>query len=87
MNRIKVKIWIVTTDGDNVPVNSEPFATEDEARQHVIDGLETFGVARCKDGQKLSAASLSELSELWEEAADGCCIIEEHELAVLPTVI
>lgn len=77
-----LKVWTVTTDGDNIPINTVVFATEDEARAEVISNLESFGVARCKDGQRLESASLSELTELWEEAADGACIIEEHTLGV-----
>lgn len=79
---MRVKIWTVTTDGDNLPVETAVFGTEEAARQEVIGGLATFGVQRSKDGHKLSAASLGELADLWEAAADGCCQIEEHEVEI-----
>jgi hypothetical protein len=81
---MKVKIWTVTMDGDNIPVETSAFASEDAARADVVAALESRGVARCKDGHKLEAASLPELADLWEAAADGMCAIEEHELELEP---
>lgn len=80
VGKVPFTVWTVTTDGDNCPIETALFLTEDDARAAVEAGLETHGVRRCKDGQRLSSASLAELSELWEEAADGVCIIEEHRV-------
>lgn len=79
---MKVKVWTLTTDGVDNPVCTEVFGSEEAAKASLIEGLESYGLRRCKDGHKLSAGSLSELSELWEEAAEGFCHLEEHEVEV-----
>jgi len=68
------EIWFVTTEGDNAPMATELFANEVEARNHLAELLASFGVTRARDGEKLPHASIEELIELWEEAADGSCL-------------
>lgn len=81
---MRVKIFTLTTDGDNVPIETEVFGSEAAARASIIAGLESYGIRRCKEGHKLSAASTPELCELWEQTADGACMLEEHVIDVEP---
>lgn len=86
---MRLKVFTLTTDGDNCGLDVEVHATEEQARASLIAGLESFGVQRARDGHKLASASIEELCELWEDAADGHCSIEEHtvELAMPGVVV
>jgi hypothetical protein len=77
---MKVTVYSLTTDGDNLGIETGVYATEEEARAEIIAGLEKEGHRRGKDGFKLSAASNDELRELWEDEFDGCCKLEAHTI-------
>jgi hypothetical protein len=79
---LKVTVYSLTTDGDNLGIETTVYATEQEARDEIISGLEHYGHRRGKDGFKLSSASNDELQELWEKTFDGCCMLEEHAIEI-----
>jgi hypothetical protein len=79
---MKITVFSLTTDGDNTPISTEVYATEEEARQALIDALETWGVRRAHDGFPLSTAPIDELCDLYEHAADGMACIEQHDLEI-----
>jgi len=79
---MKVNVYSLTTDGDNMGIETTVYATEQEAMDEIIHVLEKEGHRRCKNGFKLNTASYDELMELWEEAFDGCCMLEQHEIEV-----
>lgn len=64
---MKVNVYSLTADGDNLGIESVVYATEQEARDEIIAGLEKEGLRRGKDGWNLSSASNDELKELWED--------------------
>lgn len=41
---MKIKIWTVTTEGDNAPMETSVFASEDQVLAHMTEVLETYGV-------------------------------------------
>jgi hypothetical protein len=73
-------VWTVTTDGDNMPTETNVFLTEAEAFEHVRDGL----MDACKPTQlaSLKAMPTEQLSGAWEETYDGFCIVQSHDLPV-----
>lgn len=77
---MKVNVYALTTDGDNLGIETVVYATEEEARSEIIECLENEGLRRCKDGFNLSAASNEELKEIWEDTFNGCCTLEKFEI-------
>lgn len=79
-NATRLKVFILTTDGDNSPTDTEVFATEAGARAALIAGLASYRVIKSADGAPLGALSTDDLCALWEAAADGTCILAELEV-------
>lgn len=77
----RVSIWTVTTDGDNIGIETTVYPSEASARADVVKALTDAGCTRCEDGQPIKSGSLSELSDAWERTFDGACIIEQHTLS------
>jgi hypothetical protein len=72
----KVKVFCLTTDGDNQGIESVVYGTEQEARDDIASVLRDAGIARCPDGQPIESASWEEFSDAWSEAFDGMCSFE-----------
>jgi len=72
---IKLKVWTVTTDGDNCPITTTVHVTKAAACRRVRDDL-----ANRFTSAELDAAGddLERLASMWEVTNDGACAIEEH---------
>jgi hypothetical protein len=75
-----LKVFILTTDGDNLPIDTEVFATEAGARAALITALASWEVTQTADGAPLGTLSTDDLCALWEATADGTCILAECEV-------
>lgn len=78
---MKIKVYTVTLDGDNVPVETHVFATEQAARDYLIEAIESYG------DEVPAGTSDEELTDRWESTADGVCQFEEHELDITPAAV
>lgn len=79
---MKIQVWTLARDGDEIPMHVEVYASEEGARLALVIALEDEAVLRCKDGHKVSTGSISELCELWEEMCDGYCSIDDHSVEI-----
>jgi hypothetical protein len=70
-----MKIWTVTTDGDNCPIETEVFLSEAGARAYIVDCIRSYDPKA-----KTAILPLGGLSDLYTDLADGACIIQEHDL-------
>ncbi|MGR4927302.1 hypothetical protein ACIPUD_10895 [Bradyrhizobium sp. CAR08] len=73
------KVWTLTTDGDNMGIGTEAFATEAEALAAARDVLRT-GYKSKPMPDNLDTLDAEAISDLWAESFDGACIIESHDL-------
>jgi hypothetical protein len=79
-----VKVWTLTTDGDNMGIETKAYACEADAISAACEGLRSSTKPLLAD---LDGLTSDALSELWAEAFDGACIIESHEIAAQPTPV
>ncbi len=73
-----VTVWTLTTDGDNMGIETRAFLSEGAALGAARDGL------RMTDKplpNNLNALPSADISNLWGEIFDGACIIERHDVA------
>lgn len=68
---MKITVWTLTVDGDNIPLETRVFASEEKAIEAVAGmlGVDVFPNAHLAEKE-------------WTVATDGACIIEEHEVEV-----
>lgn len=73
-----VKIWTVTTDGNECEPTTTAHGSEAKAKQRVIADIRHDH----DDVVGLDLASTEALQQAWQELNKGYCAIEEHEVAV-----
>jgi hypothetical protein len=74
---MKVKIWTVTTEGDNAPIETVVFADEAKAIEYIRECVKS-----CDESADISALDATALCERWAELADGPCLFDEHTLFI-----
>ena len=72
-------VWIATTEGDNMPLETTVHRTLKEAEDRVRTDL----AQNCPERQRAHLATLTgrDLITTWRDVFDGAIIIESHELA------
>lgn len=73
-----ITIWTLTTDGDNMGIETSAFTCEADALNAACEVLRMSKKTMPAD---LDAMTADAISNLWSETYDGACIIEPHEIA------
>lgn len=70
-------VWTLTTDGDNMAIETSVFPSQDAALGAACEVLRMSGKAM---PDNLDTMTADEVSDLWGEIFDGACIIERHDI-------
>lgn len=81
---MKTIVYSLTTDGDNMPIETAVYATLEQCRRAIIQTLDMEGIERCGETD-LCAAATPDLCELWTETFNGVCSVERHAIEAIET--
>ncbi|WP_050400395.1 hypothetical protein [Bradyrhizobium embrapense] len=83
-----ITIWTCTTEGDNCGTETTVHATQGEAVDYVRAALRDILKNRRPERlAAIAAATAENIKELWEDAVDGPCIIEEQSVTLPPFAV
>ncbi|MGY3482256.1 hypothetical protein ACVW1C_000139 [Bradyrhizobium sp. USDA 4011] len=82
-----ITIWTCTTEGDNCGTETTVHATQSEAVEYVRTSLRDILKRTPERLAAVEAATADNISELWEAAVDGPCIIEEQTVTLPPLAV
>ncbi|TAI67594.1 hypothetical protein [Bradyrhizobium sp. Leo170] len=82
-----ITIWTCTTEGDNCGTETTVHATQSEAVDYVRASLRDLLKRKPERLAEIEAATADNIAELWEDVADGPCIIEAHPVTLPPLAV